>query len=518
MPASKTFVNYKSPVQSFEVANERFLGLIEPGRVRGFDEIFVTTPGLVFGISHELTGIQKVAKDGVTLSAKTGVLMTKQGTIAHFEDEIEALAVNTNAGGGAERIDVIYFQHSYQESTSPNLGIVGIQEGTPGAGEPALPVGTQMVKLGTITMPDNASAVLTTYYTPAYVPGIGNKQTEEKDTIIAQTDNLNDKRQEELYGFYESARTALPELLMWDGATLQKQERAILLSGLQIDESNAANTVVQPFYYYSNGKVCYFDGGTFDLDGALALMVYPSNTVLPGNPDLPWDVINESSTFISDVRADSIDSTTASYPVGVQAIILTNQSGLSVLGGSAANWEGNNQLSTIGGANFIFGGTVNTFKDPITGLYTSNSVDARIKAISNSLFTPAQHILTPDTDFTQVRVLRAQRSVGGTVSFDGVFSRTFNTGVSNTQVVAVLPEGFRPLMDCYWRGNQVSWDNNGYETAADNDFPTFVSYISVRTNGEVRVADIANVAPIGEPSRQATMTFSLQGICYAGAQ
>ncbi len=304
MAATKTFVNYKSDLLSFNVANEQFLGVIEPGRVRGFDTLYTPAPGLIFNLLHDLTGIKKVRIDGTTESPETGVVFTRQGVVAQFEAEVENLAVNTNATGAAERIDVIYFQHSYQQTTANNLGVVGIEQGVPGAGEPNLALPTQMVKIGTITMPAGASQVQASYYTPTDNRGVGGADYALEETVIAWLTSQDARRKDDLWPFYSDLARFIPPIPFGtSGADLQPS--GLVLAVPSINDSVVQAVTIGSFYTFLDGVICYYPGGTFDLetDGTndKILWFQRGTGTIQGNASLPYDVVSNMVAYIGDL-------------------------------------------------------------------------------------------------------------------------------------------------------------------------------------------------------------------------
>lgn len=163
--AKKIFGKYKSPLNSFKEANEKMLGIIEPGRIRGFDTLFVQA-GLTFGINHEITGIEKVLLDYTQKSPKTGVVMSKQGVVLHVEGTVNDLTCIANAGE-EPREDIIYLDIKYlQDALNEDLGTFGV-----------LPGGSEMpdyfVEIGRIIVQPGVTVLQPTDYTPTKVKSVG---------------------------------------------------------------------------------------------------------------------------------------------------------------------------------------------------------------------------------------------------------------------------------------------------------------------------------------------------------
>lgn len=98
---TKEFVKYRSEIKSFEIANERFVGLIQPGLIRGFDQFIEIGERLSFELKHT-TGIKKFDKQGDESQYQTGVVFTKQGSILHFD-----LPDNVSTGSGFGQIALL---------------------------------------------------------------------------------------------------------------------------------------------------------------------------------------------------------------------------------------------------------------------------------------------------------------------------------------------------------------------------------------------------------------------------
>jgi hypothetical protein len=70
--------------------NHRSLGIMNPGRYRGFDADFVAPGGMTLRLKHSVTGFDVTKFDAPTFTVeKRGVLFTKQGVIVHENDNID---------------------------------------------------------------------------------------------------------------------------------------------------------------------------------------------------------------------------------------------------------------------------------------------------------------------------------------------------------------------------------------------------------------------------------------------
>ena len=162
---SKVFSNYKASLNSFKEGCEKFLGILEPGRVRGFDTLFIQT-GLTFGLSHNVTGIVKTKLNPTEVSNKTGVIFSKQGVILQVEGDLTDLSVIPNTGEEA-REDIIYLDITYlADEETIDYGVFGV---LPGGGE----LTNTMVEVGRILVQPDAITLDPNDYTPAQVKSIG---------------------------------------------------------------------------------------------------------------------------------------------------------------------------------------------------------------------------------------------------------------------------------------------------------------------------------------------------------
>lgn len=108
------FHNYKRPLVS-SAENQRFAGIIPPGRYKGFDTM-VDTGGLTFNITHAGDNFKRVTNDASPiLSAALGIAVTRQGTVIQ-EDAAISLSIDTNTGGSARK-DIVILTHQFTATT-----------------------------------------------------------------------------------------------------------------------------------------------------------------------------------------------------------------------------------------------------------------------------------------------------------------------------------------------------------------------------------------------------------------
>lgn len=141
---TKEFVTYQSPLESFEVANERFLGILQPGLIRGFS-VWQPIDGTHFRIwghnSGPRPGIQKTTKAGALSNYRTSVVYTKQGTILHFEnnstDQFGPIQIIPGvASSDSKMYYAVAIKHQYNAS-SPGISPAMVEVSNPQSSESA---------------------------------------------------------------------------------------------------------------------------------------------------------------------------------------------------------------------------------------------------------------------------------------------------------------------------------------------------------------------------------------------
>lgn len=135
--AQKQFHRYQDDVKSFELG-EALVGVISPGRLSGYQGISVVDnvdPNYVdITISHNRVGGPFAVKKSSNtqppvLSDPLGVVVTKQGQIIHDTGEVLIQAIPKLLAGDEVRVDIIYMEHTYEESLSPTPITYGITLG-----------------------------------------------------------------------------------------------------------------------------------------------------------------------------------------------------------------------------------------------------------------------------------------------------------------------------------------------------------------------------------------------------
>lgn len=170
--AQKLFWSFEDDDETLSII-EWLVGILPAGRYRGFD-FTAQAADLNLVLRHTLTGEKKVLED-LSESDYTGILMTRQGTVI-TEDAPVTIPVSSNPGG-QPRIDTIFVQHVYIESTGGAAAIYGVIEGTPAASPvaPALTTPLEQVKIGELYLPAACAALnnVSVKFTQEKIPFLG---------------------------------------------------------------------------------------------------------------------------------------------------------------------------------------------------------------------------------------------------------------------------------------------------------------------------------------------------------
>lgn len=164
--AQKVYFNYKESLTSAN-ANRFLLGILEPGRYRGFDNMVVS--GLNITLNHNTTGILQTKED-LSQSSRTSVIITKQGNIIQ-EDDVIALVVSTNASNAFIRRDLVVCNHQKVNVIGGQAATYSVIRGTDGdTNAPSLPNPNWQTIIGTIVIAPSASDLNSATWEPAKVP------------------------------------------------------------------------------------------------------------------------------------------------------------------------------------------------------------------------------------------------------------------------------------------------------------------------------------------------------------
>lgn len=157
---------WQAPVDSFP-ENQRFYGVIPPGRYKGFDKINRVS-ALVFNLDHDEDGLTVIDIEE-NVHTHYGKWITKQGLVITETAATDNIVFVANTSG-QDRYDYVLGSHIYDETTvGGNAAIYTMAVGTPGAGLPSVPLDTDVI-LGTLFVPNGATDINDATYIPADKP------------------------------------------------------------------------------------------------------------------------------------------------------------------------------------------------------------------------------------------------------------------------------------------------------------------------------------------------------------
>lgn len=159
--------------------NKRRLGILQPGRYRGFDPVFMG--GMNLRLNHETTGIEQTNFDDPAFTVqKRGVLFSKQGVEAQTTDNID-LVISPNSTSNP-RIDLIVFEHKYVDVPGAAEANFMVEEGTADVipEPPELsPLSQLKIIIGQLYIPAGTTSLTDegVIYTQSEIPGLGGDGT-----------------------------------------------------------------------------------------------------------------------------------------------------------------------------------------------------------------------------------------------------------------------------------------------------------------------------------------------------
>jgi hypothetical protein len=180
--AQKIYYQFKADDDTFSL-NSRTLGIIPPGRYRGYE--FAPITGLVLRLVHIDTGYTYPKIDSV-LSSPIGVVVSKQGCIITEDTNIELPIVANNVAN--PRIDLVVMSHEYKLFVGGVSAEYFVIQGTPSV-NPTVPTVTDPLKqvvIGQLYLPAGCNNLTEggVVWIPSDIPEFGN------DTIKLQVKNL----------------------------------------------------------------------------------------------------------------------------------------------------------------------------------------------------------------------------------------------------------------------------------------------------------------------------------------
>jgi uncharacterized protein (UPF0254 family) len=185
--AEERYTEWKASVTSWELRHA-LIGLLEPGRYRGFDTIISNgTPGtgvIPLKVTNTATGLQKTQDDNTLTTNLFAMLLTRQGVIIHTDTNPE-LDIDDNIGNVSIRYDYLIAEYEWVKAIGGQAMSVSILKGP--LANPTLPTLTNPEKtviLGTFELAPAAAVVGDITYTPAAVPSLGNRSIIDNYPIL----------------------------------------------------------------------------------------------------------------------------------------------------------------------------------------------------------------------------------------------------------------------------------------------------------------------------------------------
>jgi len=169
------YTTFKANVDSYTNL-QRFLGILQPGRYRGYD-VLADIATWNFNIDHTITHIVKSTSATPPVTGNNmSMLYTPQGIVVEEDAKITGL-VATAADGTNDRIDLVVCDHEYLASTGGQLATYSLIDGTPASSPvpPSLANPEKQTIVGELRTIGGSSSLSTAIWTPARVPGLGDK-------------------------------------------------------------------------------------------------------------------------------------------------------------------------------------------------------------------------------------------------------------------------------------------------------------------------------------------------------
>lgn len=169
--AQKRFRNYKNSLTSVD-HNLMNLAFHPAGRYFGFDSI-EPEDTLQFSLTHIQTGV-KYKDTTNTLRGPAGLIMTPQGVIIMETEPLTELTIDTNAGNGSIRYDLIVCNHDFTLVSGGSDATYQIIKGP--LNNPIKPIPSDPYKqtlIGIIEIPAGASNINVCKYTKMKSPDSG---------------------------------------------------------------------------------------------------------------------------------------------------------------------------------------------------------------------------------------------------------------------------------------------------------------------------------------------------------
>ncbi len=165
--------DYQDPLSSYEHNILLNLGIHNPGRYAGFDDVYIAAPGLSCVLRHTNSGYNPKKADG-SYYGKFGVFITQQGVVVGETGDIGPLTFDTNAGNIYPRYDLVIATHNYTSIAPGQTATYSIIKGPLGTGlKPILSDPTNQVALGYMRFEPNATGLANAQWQPTKCPDSG---------------------------------------------------------------------------------------------------------------------------------------------------------------------------------------------------------------------------------------------------------------------------------------------------------------------------------------------------------
>ena len=152
------YFDYSTPQTGWTDA-QQFLGVLQPGRYKGFDAITAVN-GTTISVTHSNSRALISPNIAQANSNNTGVWLTNQGVVIKEDATISGLsnASMDNTGGANKRIFAVYGQHQYAALPGGTVASYGIKAGGTDGSYPVLDIPKTQVPLLYIHIPAGQNA------------------------------------------------------------------------------------------------------------------------------------------------------------------------------------------------------------------------------------------------------------------------------------------------------------------------------------------------------------------------
>jgi len=162
------FNDYNAEIQTLDEL-QRFVGLLEPGRFRGYD-LFNQTDDLEFTLGHT-AGIKHTLQD-LSQTGLMSVALTRQGVTIMESAAVGPFTVTANATSNI-KIWGVYMRQEFVEDEDGQAATYGLREGDDDGNEPELEFEEKDVWIGFLYIPAVTSSLSNSTWIPSRVKMLG---------------------------------------------------------------------------------------------------------------------------------------------------------------------------------------------------------------------------------------------------------------------------------------------------------------------------------------------------------